>query len=241
MPAALVTGGNRGIGRAVALALAGAGFDLVVTDLGETLANPQELPAGTGYWRADLANIAGHKTMLAEMSARFGAFRLLVNNAGIGSLVRGPFASLTPAAFDRVMAVNLRGTIFFTQAALPHLEDGGAVVTITSVSAAMTSPERLDYCVSKAALSAFSQGLAVVLAPRGIAVFELRPGIIETEMTSAVHETYDQRIAGGLVPAGRWGMPGDIGGMVAALASGAFGFASGSILSADGGLSIARL
>jgi NAD(P)-dependent dehydrogenase (short-subunit alcohol dehydrogenase family) len=241
MPAALITGGNKGIGRAVALALAGAGFDLAVTDLGEALVNPQDLPEGTGYWRSDLANIAGHKPMLQEMAARFGKFRLLVNNAGIGSLVRGPFDGLTPAAYDRVMAVNLRGTVFLTQAVLPHLDEGGTVVTITSVSAAMTSPERLDYCMSKAALSAFSQGLAVLLAPRGIAVFELRPGIIDTEMTNAVHQAYGQRIADGLVPAGRWGRPGDIGGMVAALASGSFSFASGSILNADGGLSIARL
>ena len=165
-----------------------------------------------------------------------------MNNAGIGSPERGDFLDLTPTNFDSVHNTNLRGTVFFTQKVLPHLEEpNAAIINITSVSAAMTSTERLDYCISKAGLSAFSQGLALLLAGKSIGVFEVRPGIIETGMTAVVKARYDASIAKGLVPQGRWGKPRDIADIVAALASGAFAFATGTIIHADGGLSIARL
>jgi NAD(P)-dependent dehydrogenase (short-subunit alcohol dehydrogenase family) len=179
--------------------------------------------------------------------ARFGRIDCLVNNAGIASVVRGDFLDLDPANFDTIVATNLRGTIFFTQTvAKAMLAAGGeanprSIVNITSVSSSLSSPERLDYCVTKAGLSAFSQGLALRLAETGIGVFEVRPGIIRSDMTAAVSGKYDALIEGGLVPMKRWGEPADIGAIVSALASGKFGFATGSVIDADGGLSIGRL
>jgi NAD(P)-dependent dehydrogenase (short-subunit alcohol dehydrogenase family) len=136
--------------------------------------------------------------------------------------------------------------MFLTQAVLRWMlanpADGPrAIVNITSVSAAMASPERLDYCVSKAGLAMWSAGLALRLAAEGIAVFDVRPGIIRTDMTAASAPKHEERIAGGLVPAKRWGEPGDVATAVAALAGGGFSFATGSIVNVDGGLSIARL
>ncbi len=242
---ALITGAKRGIGRGIALALAQTGCDLALVDLDDDLGPVEDLRE-TGvrveYVRCDLADLAQHEPAVAFQKAKFGTFQILVNNAGIGSPERGVFDALTPSNFDKVMNTNLRGTVFFTQTALPFLSGmNAAVINITSVSASMTSPERLDYCISKAALSAFSQGLAVMLAGKGIAVFEVRPGIIETGMTVGVKSTYDAAIARGLVPQNRWGQPGDIGSIVGALASGSFAFATGTIINADGGLSIARL
>jgi 3-oxoacyl-[acyl-carrier protein] reductase len=160
--------------------------------------------------------------------------------------VRGDFLDLKPENFDTIVGVNLRGTVFFTQAVLKVMLEATAavprsIINITSVSAAMTSPERLDYCMSKAGLAAFSQGLALRLAEIGIAVFEIRPGVIRSDMTAAVSGKYDALIADGLVPMRRWGEPEDVGNIVAGLAGGKFGFATGSVIQADGGLSISRL
>lgn len=249
-PVAAVTGARRGIGLAIARALAGAGFDIAVLDrekeAAEALAAVGREGARTVYVQVDIAAVESHAAAVAKVVDAFGRVDCLVNNAGIGAVARGDFLDLAPENFDHVMAVNLRGTVFFTQAMLhPMLASDRAfprsVVNITSVSAAMSSPDRLDYCLSKAALAAFGQGLALRLAPESIAVFEVRPGIIRTDMTAGVAEKYDSLIAGGLVPAGRWGEAGDIGAAVAALAAGGFGFATGSVIHADGGLSIARL
>jgi NAD(P)-dependent dehydrogenase (short-subunit alcohol dehydrogenase family) len=144
------------------------------------------------------------------------------------------------------MRVNLRGTVFFTQAVLRQMlaanaEGARSVVTITSASAEIVSPDRLDYCMSKAALSMLSKGLAVRLAESGISVFEVRPGVIRSDMTAKVSEKYDRLIGDGVVPMRRWGEGEDIGRIVAALAGGDFGFATGSVIDADGGLSIQRL
>ncbi len=241
-PVALITGAKRGIGRGIALAMAGAGYDLALIDLDAELgpiADLADFGARVEYARCDLADLGQHVPAIASLTTKFGTFQILVNNAGIGSVERVDFLKLTPKNFDAVLNTNLRGTVFFTQCALPYVKT--AIVNITSVSASMTSPERLDYCISKAGLAAFSQGLALLLAGKGISVFEIRPGIIETSMTRGVKSKYDTAIAEGLVPQARWGQPGDIGSIVAALASGAFAFATGSIIHADGGLSIARL
>ena len=250
-PLAIVTGGRRGIGLAVAKALATAGFDIAVTGLepggDPDIAELAGLGADAAYFQADLADVDGHQATAAAIYARFGPIHCLVNNAGMGAVVRGDFLDLAPENFDAIMATNLRGTLFFTQAVVrTMLADGGtpsprSIVNITSVSASMSSPERLDYCISKAGLSAFSQGLALRLAETGIAVFEVRPGIIRTDMTAGVAGKYDALIEGGLVPMKRWGEPADIGAIVAALASGSFAFATGSVIDADGGLSIAKL
>ena len=165
----------------------------------------------------------------------------------MGSVERGDFLGLKPENFDAIMSVNLRGTVFFTQAvaktmlAVNDVRFPRSIVTIRSVSSVMSSPERLDYCISKAGLTAFVQGLALRLAEARIGVFEVRPGIIRTDMTAKVSERYDALIEGGLVPMKLWGEVGDVGAIVAGLAGGNFIFATGSVINADGGLSIAKL
>lgn len=248
-PVAIVTGGRRGIGRAIALSLAGRGFDLALTDLGpagEGFADLEALGAKVAYFDSDLAGIEHHAATVEQILAAFGHIDLLVNNAGIASPIRGDFIELSPETFDAVIRVNLRGTVFFTQAVLRAMlaaESSAprAVVTITSSSAEMVSPDRLDYCMSKAALAMLSQGLAVRLAEAGIASFEVRPGIIRSEMTAKVSEKYDRLIEDGIVPMRRWGDGEDIGRVVASLASGDFNFATGSVIDVGGGLSIQRL
>lgn len=251
-PVAIVTGGRRGIGLGIAKALAKIGFDIVITGIGEpdqiggVLDELAALGARAIFLKADLSDLSGHQATVDAILSQFGSIDCLVNNAGMASVVRGDFLDLEPDNFDTILATNLRGTVFFTQAVVKAMLADGAnghrsVINITSVSAAMTSPERLDYCISKAGLAAFSQGLALRLAETGISVFELRPGIIRSDMTAGVSAKYDALIDGGLVPMKRWGEADDIGSMVAALASGSFGFATGTVINADGGLSIGRL
>jgi len=252
-PLAIVTGGRRGIGLGIAKALAADGFDIAVTGIGETDASTDQMLAELGqtgakavYFKADLAKVAGHAGTVEAVLAAFGRIDCLVNNAGIGAVVRGDFLDLMPENFDTIVATNLRGTVFFTQAVVRAMLAAPSaaprsIVNITSVSASMSSPERLDYCMTKAGLAAFNQGLALRLAETGISVFEIRPGIIRSDMTAGVSAKYDALIAGGLVPMKRWGEPDDIGSAVAALASGRFAFATGSVIDLDGGLSIGRL
>jgi NAD(P)-dependent dehydrogenase (short-subunit alcohol dehydrogenase family) len=251
-PVALVTGARRGIGAAIAVALARTGFDVAITDLKEdadALATLEGIKAAGGagvFLRSDLADTKDHARLVEEAVAQCGAIDCLVNNAGVASPARGDLLDMPLQAFDQVMAVNLRGTFFFTQAVARHMAAQAAgkprsIVTISSVSAELASPERGEYCVSKAGLAMVTRLFALRLAAHDIAVFEVRPGVIRTPMTAAVAEQYEQRIAAGLVPMGRWGEPEDIGDTVAGLASGRFRFATGSVIHLDGGLSIARL
>jgi NAD(P)-dependent dehydrogenase (short-subunit alcohol dehydrogenase family) len=239
-PVALVTGASRGIGKAIAAKLHESGFTVVGT--ARSWDNP--LP---GQFNADLADLAGHAPLVKTILDRFGRIDCLVNNAGIASPVRGDFIQMRPQTFDTVMSVNLRGTVFFTQAVLRAMlaQEHGlhprSIIFVTSASALAASPERLDYCMSKAALSMFAKGLALRLSSSSISVFEVRPGIIRTEMTAGVAAKYEKLISEGLVPEGRWGEPSDIGAVVAALASGAFPFSTGSVIHADGGLTIPKL
>jgi NAD(P)-dependent dehydrogenase (short-subunit alcohol dehydrogenase family) len=244
---AIVTGAARGIGLATARALAAQGFALALLDRDAAALDEAATALATPALAlpCDLADIAGHAGLVEQVATRFGRIDCLVNNAGIGSPVRGDMLDLRPENFDRVLAVNLRGTIFLTQAVarlmLAHASDTPrSIVTVTSVSAALASPERLDYCVSKAGLAMFVQGLALRLAPHGIGVFEVRPGIIRTDMTAAVAARYDRLIEEGLVPARRWGEAEDVAAVIATLASGS-AYATGSILRVDGGLAIPRL
>ena len=253
-PVALITGARRGIGRACGDALARAGFDIAATDLvlddACEAAKAAFATAGVdaAFFAHDVADISGHAGLIEAVMQRFGRLDCLVNNAGRGAVVRGgDLLDLTPENYDTVMTVNLRGTLFFTQAIAKAILARGetghprSIVTITSASAEMASPDRADYCVSKAGLSMAMRNFAVRLAPEGIAVFEVRPGIIRTGMTAPVAQRYDARIADGLVPARRWGEPADVGEAVAGLASGKFAFATGSVIRVDGGLLIPRL
>jgi len=251
-PVALVTGARRGIGSAIALALAGANFDIAITDIAEdddarsALAALRAAGADARFIRSDLADTADHARVVSEVVAQLGAIDCLVNNAGVPAPARGDLLDLGPEAFDQVLGVNLRGTFFFTQAVARHMiatasRNARSIITVSSVSAQLASPERGEYCMSKAGLGMLTKLFALRLAPDGIPVFEVRPGVIRTPMTSGVADKYDRRIADGLVPMGRWGEPEDIGAAVAALASGKFQFATGSVVNLDGGLSLPRL
>jgi 3-oxoacyl-[acyl-carrier protein] reductase len=245
---AIVTGAGRGIGRAIAAKLAES-FDLAITDLEpEAEAASEELQrrgARALFVQGDLADLATHERALDRIVEHFGRIDCLVNNAGIASPVRGDLLELTPENYDRVLGVNLRGTLFFTQATarrmLSQAPDGArSIITVSSANATTAAVERGDYAISKAGLAMLTKLFALRLAEAGIGVFEVRPGIIRTDMTAVVSAHYDQVIVQGGVPMRRWGEPADVAGVVAALAGDAFSFATGSVIDVGGGLTIPR-
>jgi 3-oxoacyl-[acyl-carrier protein] reductase len=250
-PVALVTGARRGIGLAIAVAFAEGGYDIAFTDLTDDDAvDDAELAIGEAggaalFIQHDVSDLASHESLIDAVFQSYGKLDCFVSNAGIASPARGDLLDLEPANFDRVMDVNLRGAMFLSQAVARAMLKKPALkrsmLFVTSVSAEMVSPERADYCVSKAALSMWVKNLAVRLAPENIPVFEIRPGVIRTDMTAGVSSTYQARIEDGLVPARRWGEGADVARMALALAGGDFGFATGSAIACDGGLSIPRL
>jgi NAD(P)-dependent dehydrogenase (short-subunit alcohol dehydrogenase family) len=250
-PLALVTGARRGIGAGIAIELAARGFDLALTDIESagadaTLAAIAAQGARATLFESDLGHIEGHRDLIERIVAWGGPLVCLVNNAGVPAAQRGDLLDVSAASYDRVLDVNLRGTFFLTQAAAAHMAATPApaprsIVTVSSVSSEMASIERGEYCLSKAGLAMLTKLFALRLAPLGIAVFEVRPGVIRTPMTEAVASKYEQRIADGLVPMGRWGQPDDEARAVAALASGQLAFATGSVINVDGALSIPRL
>lgn len=249
--AVLVTGGRQGIGRGVAMAFAEAGWRVVVNDIvrddaaEETLA---ALGARGAFVAGDIADLDGHGALLDAAWGAFGGLDALINNAGISVPVRGDMLDVTPAGFDRLMAVNLRGPFFLTQAlgrrwlAAPGAGAGPrSIVMISSINATVAAVDRAEYCLSKAPLTMMTRLFAVRLAEAGVGVFEIRPGIIRTGMTAVAAERYDALIAGGIAPVRRWGEPADIGGVAVALADGRFHFSTGEVVHVDGGLHIARL
>lgn len=250
-PIALVTGGQQGIGLGVARALLGAGFRVVLASRSDGGAPAVRealdgLGPGASYLRHDLAEVGAVAALLDAVEAEAGPVTTLVQNAGVPARVRGDMLDLSPENFDAVLDVNLRGAFFLAQEAARRMlrqENGPyrSITFVTSVSATMVSVERAEYCVSKAGAAMMAGLFAVRLAPHGIGVFELRPGVIETGMTAGVKDRYTARIEGGLVPAARWGQPEDIGRVVVPLARGDFAFATGAAIPVDGGLSIPRL
>jgi NAD(P)-dependent dehydrogenase (short-subunit alcohol dehydrogenase family) len=252
---ALVTGGTRGIGFGIARALAAGGWSLVVTGLrAPDMVAPaiEALRAGgrsVHYLAADVGDGAARAEMVQFVRSRFGTVNALVNNAGRAPRVRADLIDASEESFEELMRINLQGPYFLTQAIARTMLDrraqdasfDGRIVFVTSVSAELASTNRGEYCVSKAGLAMAVQLYAARLAPHGIPVYEVRPGIIATDMTAGVKETYDRRIADGLVPEGRWGQPADVGHAVAALLRGDVPYATGSVIRVDGGLSIQRL
>ena len=251
MTTALVTGGARGIGRAAAHALAAAGFDVAIASLepaGDAdLGVLRALGRRISYHRHDIASIGEHDALVAQVIDELGPIDCLVNNAGVTSLVRGDLLDLTPASFDRCMAVNLRGTFFLTQCvaramiAAPAKSAYRSIITITSVNAEIVGENRADYCITKAGLSMAGKLFAARLAAERIHVFEIRPGIVRTDMTAPATGKYERFIADGGVPLGRWGEPDDVGTTVATLAQGLLPFATGEVLNVGGGVQLHRI
>jgi NAD(P)-dependent dehydrogenase (short-subunit alcohol dehydrogenase family) len=250
-PVALVTGGSRGIGRGICLALARAGYAIAVNYAGnEEAARETQRLLGSGadslLCKADVGRSDERERLVDEVLARWDRLDLLVNNAGITSAGRRDLLEATDASWDQVLAVNLKGPFFLAQRAAREmiarqgrLRDP-AIINISSVSAYSLSVNRGDYCVSKAGLGMVTQLWAARLAQHGIRVYEVRPGIIESDMTAGGREQYDRLIGDGLTPIRRWGMPEDVGNAVAALATGALPFSTGDAVNIDGGYHLRR-
>ena len=252
---ALITGGSRGIGFGVAQELARSGFDVVIngrreaSDVADAISQLGSLGAKVLYCRADVSSREDHASMLALIRQTFGRLDVLVNNAGVAPDVRADILEAGDESFDRLIRINLRGPYFLTQAAAKWMVEQrqadpsfqGVIVNVSSVSATVASVNRGDYCISKAGVAMATQLWAVRLAEFGIDVFEVRPGIIATDMTSGVTEKYDKLIAGGLTLEKRWGTPQDVGRAVSVLARGELSYATGQVIMIDGGLTNQRL
>ena len=252
---ALVTGGSRGIGFGVAKQLAASGYDVAINgrrpdaEVEPALVELRSAGVDALYCRADVADLADHAKMLGEIRQRFGRLDVLVNNAGVAPSVRADLLEAMPDSFDRLISINLRGPYFLTQAAAKWMAEQrradpgfrGCVVNVSSVSATVVSTNRGDYCISKAGVAMATRLWAARLAEFGIDVYEVRPGVIATDMTAGVTEKYDQLIAGGLTVEKRWGRPEDVGRAVAALSRGDIPYATGQVLNIDGGMTLQRL
>ncbi len=252
---ALVSGASRGIGRAIAVRLAADGFQVAINyhsndeaaseacRLCEKAGSPKVISV-----RADISVESEVIAMLEEIETRLGVVDLLVNNAGRAPRERNDILSASRESFNELLSINLAGPYFLTQKIAQRWVSssdepgaGRAVAFVSSISAETVSLNRGEYCVSKAGIAMASKLWAARLAPHQIPVIEIRPGIMKTDMTSAVQDVYDQRIADGLVPQRRWGMPEDIARITSALGRGDFDFCSGAVIYADGGFHISQL
>ncbi|MBR3692299.1 MAG: 3-ketoacyl-ACP reductase [Clostridia bacterium] len=253
-PVALVTGASRGIGLGIAKELASAGFFVILSATRpaaeDALAAVRSLGPGADYIPANIGEAADREALFAMISERYGRLDLLVNNAGVAPTERRDILTTTEESFDRVLGINLRGTFFMCQLAanlmISCLDKNIAgytprIVNISSMSAYTSSTNRGEYCISKAGISMTTALFADRLAEYGICVYEIRPGIIATDMTSGVMEKYDRLIADGVTPIRRWGTPEDIGRAVRAIAEGAFPFSTGEVFNIDGGFHLRRL
>ncbi|MCI8398863.1 MAG: 3-ketoacyl-ACP reductase [Oscillibacter sp.] len=251
---ALVTGGGRGIGLGVVRALAAEDYTVAITG-----SSPEDRYAGTlealrnegrkvFYIQGDISDTASIRRCAEDAADRLGRIDVLVNNAGVAPRVRADLLEMTEESFDRVVGTNTRGTMFMSQAVAKQMlaqepRDGarGVIINISSVSAFISSVNRGEYCVSKAGISMLTKLFADRLAPEQIYVYEIQPGIIQTDMTARVKEQYDAFFAGGGSPIARWGLPEDIGRAAAALCSGSFRYTTGQAVRVDGGMHIQRL
>jgi len=252
---ALVTGGSRGIGYGVCQSLAKEGYNIVIGDIRdekETELAVQELSkmdCEVLYIQTDVSNLKARKKLLREIDEHFGCLHVLVNNAGVAPKERKDILDASEESFDWVISVNLKGPYFLTQLTANWMikqkkskpDFSGYIVNISSVSSTVASPNRGEYCISKAGISMATKLWAVRLAEFNILVYEVRPGIIRTDMTAAVKTKYDKMIAEGLLLQSRWGMPEDVGKTVASLVRGDLPYSTGQVVMVDGGLTINRL
>lgn len=259
-PVVLVTGGSRGLGRGIALKLSTEGYSVAVNFAGNAAAaqktvedcHQNKIKAAQKFvaLQADIGQRQDRKNLIKNVLQQFGRLDALVNNAGIAPRVRADILDAGEASFEEIIRINLQGPYFLTQQVArywleespePFLKAGFTIVFVSSVSAEAASTNRGEYCISKAGLSMASRLWATRLAGHNIHVFELRPGIMRTDMTAAVKEKYDRLIADGLVPMPRWGTAEDVALATAALLAGSFPFSAGSIIEVDGGFHIKRL
>jgi NAD(P)-dependent dehydrogenase (short-subunit alcohol dehydrogenase family) len=253
--AAIVTGGSRGIGRAICLELAAQGYAVVVNyatrrDAADEVVGHITKDGGRAIpVQANIAVVSDREALVSRTLDAFGRLDVLVNNAGIASPGRRDLLDATEAAWVEVFAINLKGPFFLTQLAArkmielirAQMQPRGTIVSISSVSAYTASTNRGDYCMSKAGLSMMTWLFADRLAGEGISVFEIAPGVIETDMTGPVRDKYDKLIREGLTPIRRWGTPEDVARAVGAVVQGWFPFSTGERLHVDGGFHIRRL
>lgn len=248
-----ISGGSAGIGEAIALKCAGAGMDVAIADLNRNAkleAKISRLGRTIKTYVGDIAQLAFQEKLISQLQKDFGVIHFHIANAGMGAKVRGDALAITRENFDRIMGVNLRGAMFLSQAIAQLMLKQKSkipprIIFITSVSAHKVSLERLDYCISKAGLAMWARGLALRLAPHNIAVFEIRPGIIRTNLTTNIsapaRARHEKNIKNGLVPMRRWGEPNDVAGVVLDLLRPHWNFATGSVIAIDGGLAIEKL
>lgn len=252
--AALITGSSRGIGFAAARRLGQDGFAVAIVATGPREKNQKALDILTEdgtewiYIQADIADHEDRLRMVEETVKAFGRIDVLVNNAGVAPRVRADLLDMTEESFDRVISINTKGNMFLTQAVARQMmkqetvgKKRGTIINISSCSAEVSSVSRGEYCVSKAGVSMLTRLYADRLAGEGILVHEIRPGVIATDMTSAVQEKYDKLIAEGTFPVARWGTPEDVAGAVSAFAGEDFLYTTGNYIDVDGGFHIKRL
>lgn len=257
-PVSLVTGAGRGIGRGIAIELAKLGHAVVINFAGNATAAEECLQlvrAGGGdgiLVQANISSSADRARLVEETVERYGRIDLLVNNAGVAPSLRADLLEATEESFDRLININLKGPYFLTQLVARQMIEQvqenqlsrfgtPRIVTVSSISAYTASVNRGDYCVAKAGLGMMTALFAARLAEYGINVYEIRPGVIATDMTAGVKEKYDQLIEQGAWPLKRWGQPDDIGRAVAALARGDFPFSTGEVFNVDGGFHLRTL
>ena len=251
---ALVTGGGRGIGLGISKCLAAAGCDIVICGtrpeemVRGVLSELRELGAEVLYCRADVASANAREHMLSKIKQHFGHLNVLVNNAGVAPAVRADILEASEESFERVMRINLQGPFFLTQAVANWMIEqqtegdlGGCIVNISSISATVASPSRGEYCISKAGVSMATKLWATRLGEFSIPVYEIRPGVIKTDMTKPVETKYDKLIREGLMVQARWGLPEDVGRAVAMLVRGDLAYSTGQVIIVDGGMTIERL
>ncbi len=254
-PVALVTGGGRGIGYGIVEKLAENGFNIVIDDVHplEIVEKEVDKIRAKGvdllYVRADISKADDRHLIVEQIKDRFGRIDLLVNNAGVAPKQRMDLLQATEESFDRVLSINLKGPYFLTQLVAGWMTEirkdypdrDLRIINISSLSAYTSSPARGEYCISKAAIGMMTLLFADRLAEENILVYEIRPGIIKTDMTKVVTEKYDKLIAEGLLPIKRWGYPEDIANAVAGIAKGYFPYSTGQVINVDGGFHIHRL
>lgn len=252
---ALVTGGARGIGLGISRCLAREGFDLAICGIREpdavvgVLESLREFGVEAFYCRCDVADADARAAMLDAVRSRCGRLHVLVNNAGVAPKVRADLLDATEESFEYVLRTNLQGPYFLTQAAARWMVEQkqadatyqGYIINVSSISATVASVNRGEYCISKAGIGMATQLWAARLGEFGIPVYEIRPGIIKTDMTAGVTAKYDKLIAEGLLVQPRWGLPEDVGRACAMLARGDLPYSTGQVLMIDGGLTVPRL